>query len=70
MTQSRKLSALEAACNTAVGLFVSMVANALVFPIFGYHPSLLQNVGLTLIYTAISMVRSYCLRRMFNWYHA
>jgi hypothetical protein len=67
MSQSRKGSAAEAAINMLVGLAVSMVANALVFPAFGFHPSMLDNVGITLIYTAISLVRSYCLRRFFNW---
>ena len=66
MSQSRKGSATEACINVAVGLIVSMVANAIVFPRFGFHPSLLDNIGITLIYTAISLIRSYCLRRAFN----
>ena len=66
MSQSRKGSALEASVNMAVGLAVSMIANAIVFPAYGFHPSLLDNAGITLIYTGISLVRSYCLRRAFN----
>jgi hypothetical protein len=66
MSQSRKGSAVEALTNMAVGLIVSMIANALVFPLYGFHPSLLDNVGITLIYTVISLARSYLLRRAFN----
>lgn len=66
MSQSRKGSAAEALTNIVVGLIVSMIANAIVFPLYGFQPSLMDNIGITLIYTAISFVRSYCLRRVFN----
>ncbi|MGY2258171.1 DUF7220 family protein [Pseudomonas sp. SDO55104_S430] len=66
MSQSRKGSAFEACINMVVGLIVSMIANSIVFPRFGFNPSLLDNIGITIIYTVISLVRSYCLRRAFN----
>lgn len=66
MSQTRKGSAAEAVINMLVGLTISMIANALVFPLYGFHPSLLDNIGITLIYTVISLARSYCLRRLFN----
>ncbi|MNU11851.1 hypothetical protein D3C72_2600250 [compost metagenome] len=49
-----------------IGLLVSVVANAYVFPLYGFNPSLHENIGISLIYTAISLVRSYCVRRAFN----
>lgn len=64
--QSRLGSFIEATFNVAIGLVVSLVANALVFPRFGFHPSLGDNIAISLIYTAISIVRSYCVRRWFN----
>lgn len=66
MSQSRTMSFVEAWANIAVGLVVSFVANAIVFPLFGFSPTVSQNVAITLIYTAISLVRSYALRRLFN----
>lgn len=66
MSQSRKGSAIEACINMLVGVVVSIIANAIVFPRFGFHPSLLDNLGITIIYTVISLTRSYCLRRLFN----
>ncbi|MDQ2139552.1 hypothetical protein RBI14_15410 [Alcaligenaceae bacterium B3P038] len=66
--QSKRSSAVEAVVNVAIGLMVSMAANAVVFPLYGFQPSLADNVGITLIYTAISLVCSYYLRRAFNWF--
>lgn len=66
MNQTRLGSLIETLFNVAIGLVVSMAANALVFPQFGFYPSLGQNVVITLIYTAISIIRQYVLRRWFN----
>lgn len=66
MTQSRLGSLIEALMNTLIGLVVSVTANQLVFPLFGFHPSVGQNVAISLIYTAISICRQYILRRWFN----
>jgi hypothetical protein len=66
MTQTRLGSLIEAVFNVVIGLAISMVANALVFPRFGFHPTLSENVGISVIYTVISLVRSYLLRRFFN----
>jgi uncharacterized membrane protein YagU involved in acid resistance len=66
MSQSRKASAVEVLVGVLVGLAVSMVANAIVFPLYDFHPSLLDNAAITFIYTGISLVRGYCLRRAFN----
>ncbi len=66
MSQSRAHSFLEAWANIAVGYGISMTANALLFPLFGWAISLEQNLLLGVIYTVISLVRSYALRRLFN----
>lgn len=66
MSQSRKHSVFEAIANVVVGYGVNLTANFVFFPMFGWHISLAQNIGLGVIYTGISLVRSYCLRRVFN----
>lgn len=66
MTQSRIGSLIEALMNVAIGLLVSVVANAIVFPRFGFQPTVGENVAISLIYTAISIARQYVLRRWFN----
>ena len=70
MTQTRKGSAVESAVNIAVGLIVSLIANHLVFPLYGFIPTLSQNASITAIYTAISFARSYGVRRLFNYFGA
>lgn len=64
--QTRLGSLIEAVFNVVIGLAISIVANALVFPMFGFRPTLGQNVWISVIYTVISLVRSYTLRRWFN----
>ena len=66
MNQTRLGSLIEALFNVAIGLAVSMIANALVFPHFGFQPSVAENISISLIYTAISIARQYVLRRWFN----
>ena len=64
--QTRRGSLIETITNIVVGLAVSLVVNATVFPLLGFHITGSQNVTLTIIYTIISIVRSYILRRTFN----
>lgn len=66
MNQSRLGSLIETVFNTAIGLGVSVVANQLVFPRFGFYPSLSENITISVIYTVISVARGYCVRRFFN----
>jgi hypothetical protein len=66
MKQSRRLSLLESLTNVLVGCGVAVVTQMLVFPLFGLVASVSQNLGLGLIFTGISLIRSYLLRRMFE----
>ena len=67
--QTRWMSLLEAATNTVIGYFISVGVGQLVYPLFGYAVSLGDNMGLTAIFVAISLTRSYVFRRWFNWLH-
>jgi hypothetical protein len=66
MKQSRATSFLKSVVSTAVGFAVAMVANALVLPLFGFTPSLAENLLITIIYTVISIGRGYVLERIFE----
>jgi hypothetical protein len=66
MMQSRKGSAIETVVNTAVGYAVSVAANAFFLPMFGLRPSFSDSAAIGLIFTGISLVRGYVLRRIFN----
>ncbi|GGC16300.1 hypothetical protein GCM10011363_35880 [Marivita lacus] len=66
MKQSRLMSLVEAVANVAVGYGVAVVTQILIFPIFGLHATLAQNLKLGLIFTLVSLGRSYALRRVFE----
>ena len=66
MSQSRISSFIESVINIIIGFAINFTANALIFPLFGWHISATDNLLLGAIYTAISLVRSYAIRRWFN----
>lgn len=67
--QTKRHSALETCASTAIGYSVAFVANMLVLPLFGFSPSLAQNFWISGIFTALSLVRGYAVRRLFNHLH-
>ena len=64
--QSRQRSALEAVTNVVVGFLVAVGAKLLVLPAFGYHVTVYDSFAIGWVFTVISMMRSYFLRRLFN----
>jgi len=66
MKQSRLMSMIEAVANVAVGYGVAVAAQILVFPVFGLQTTLAQNLRLGLVFTGISLIRSFVLRRIFE----
>lgn len=69
MSQTPTQSAVESVANVAIGYVVSIAANATILPLFGIAISLSDNLSIGAIYTAISIARSYFVRRAFNRYH-
>jgi len=68
--QSRRQSLLEALAGTVLGFAISMSASAIIYPLFGFHSTFAQTFWITAIFTVISILRSYALRRLFNLLHA
>jgi len=66
MKQSRAMSLVEAFANVAVGYGVAVVTQMLVFPLFGLQTTLAQNLKLGLVFTVVSIARSFTLRRVFE----
>jgi hypothetical protein len=64
--QSHRMSLIEAVTNVAVGYALAIATQIVVFPWFGMHPSLCDNLALGGIFTAISLIRGYALRRLFE----
>jgi hypothetical protein len=65
--QSRVMSLVEAIANVVVGYGVAVATQMVVFPRFGLSTTFSQNLQMRLIFTAASLVRSYALRRVFNF---
>ena len=63
--QSRGMSALEAVSNVTLGWGAALVTQVVLFPIVGLQMTLSQHLVLSGAFTAVSLVRSYTLRRMF-----
>jgi hypothetical protein len=66
MNQTRLGSLLEAWANIIIGFVINWTANMLVFPLFGFDITGTQAFWVGVIFTGISLVRSYALRRAFN----
>lgn len=67
--QTRLQSLLEAWMNILIGYGIAFLSQVVVFPWFGIHVGVKQNIEIGLIFTVISLIRSYALRRFFNWLH-
>lgn len=66
MSQSRKMSMVESMANVAIGYGIAILAQLVIFPVFGIHIPLGSNLLIGLFFTGVSFVRSYLLRRFFN----
>jgi len=65
--QSRRWSFIESVANVAVGFLVALLAQIIVFPWFGMQVRLVDNLKIGAIFTVISIMRSYLVRRGFNF---
>jgi hypothetical protein len=60
------MSFCEAIANVAVGYGVAVLTQIMIFPMFGLHTTLAQNLQMGAVFTVVSIVRSYVLRRIFD----
>lgn len=66
MKQSRTMSLVEAIANVAVGFGVAVLAQIVVFPLFGLDVPFTDNLLIGAIFTVVSIGRSFVLRRVFE----
>ena len=64
--QSKKQSLIETLTSVFVGWIIGVILNMLVLPLFDYDVNLTDGVLISIIFTAVSVVRSYVVRRFFN----
>lgn len=66
MTQTRLESLVEVLINVAIGWVIALITQLLVFPLFGINISIFEQLGISVIFTIVSIVRGYVIRRWFN----
>lgn len=64
--QTKKGAMVEAWANIAIGFGVNWVANLFFLPLVGAKFTLMENFWLGWMYTAVSVIRQYAVRRWFN----
>ena len=64
--QTRRHSLLESCVNVVIGYLVAVGSQTVILPLFGIRIGLGESAEMALWFTAISIVRSYALRRFFN----
>lgn len=64
--QTKRQSLTESLLNILIGYTVAILAQLLIFPLFGINPPLADNLLIGACFTVVSLVRSYVIRRIFN----
>lgn len=67
--QSKLHSFLESVLNIVIGYVVAILSQLIIFPWFGINLPIQENLLMGLCFTVISLIRSYYIRRWFNWLH-
>ena len=65
--QSKKKSLIESVANVITGLILNWLTwHLLIIPIFKIYPNNQQIIIICVIFTILSIIRSYFIRRIFN----
>ena len=64
--QTRWHSFIESLQNIAIGMGVALISQLLIFPMYDIHISMNTNLQIVAGFTAISILRSYLIRRWNN----
>ena len=64
--QSKRESMIETLTSVFVGWLIGVILNMLVLPLFDYNITVVDSLWVSLIFTAVSVIRGYIIRRWFN----
>jgi len=53
-----KRDIFESVIDVGSGFILAILIQLLIFPLFGLHPTILDSIGIALIFTVVSMIRS------------
>jgi hypothetical protein len=57
---------VESIIDVGSGFILAVIIQLLIFPLFGLYPSIIDSMGIALIFTVVSMTRSALWRRYFR----
>ncbi|SDY93309.1 DUF7220 family protein [Citreimonas salinaria] len=66
--QSRLLSLAEAVANVTIGFIVALLTQMTLFPVLGLRLPMDRHLLIGTVFTLVSLVRGYMLRRLFARY--
>lgn len=66
MSQSKKNSLVESVTQTIVGFLISLAIQLVIYPVLNIPVTFSQNIIITSVFTIISILRGYLIRRLFN----
>jgi ABC-type long-subunit fatty acid transport system fused permease/ATPase subunit len=64
--QTKTRSFIESVTNVGVGYVLAILTQLVLFPIFHIQIRLAENFKIAAVFTGISVIRHYCIRRIFN----
>lgn len=69
MKQTKIQSGIEAATQTVVAFGLATLIQPIVFKLWDIHVNYGESMQIAVVFTLVSLVRSYIVRRVFNAYH-
>ena len=61
-------SLIESFIDVGSGFILAILMQLLVFPLFGLYPTIFDSMGIALIFTVVSITRSWLWRMVFKKY--
>ena len=59
---------IESFIDVGTGLIIAIIIQLTIFPLFGLYPTILDSIGIALIFTVVSIIRSAFWRNFFRKY--
>ena len=66
--QTKRQSIIESAWQTVIGYICAVIIQYIVYPLYGIEIDWFINFQIAMIFMVASYIRSYYVRRFFNWY--
>ena len=66
LMQSKKDSLIESLTSTTIGWLIGVILNLTILPLFDYNITVVDSLWVSLIFTVVSVIRGYIIRRWFN----